>query len=159
MHDDAVVSTTPREAARAAAAKVLAVAEFVGSDERWGGRSLTPEVIATSTTRPRPMPQIRIRRLMPPSRQAPDTRTRWVTLAALTTVCCSSGAMTRAHPHRGVEPASAIRFAVGPCGALIHGLDEEVAEHLVGVRHAGLSDALSGLVDDRGSGPAAKVLR
>jgi hypothetical protein len=34
VHDDAVVSITPREAARTAAAKVLAVAEFVGSYER-----------------------------------------------------------------------------------------------------------------------------
>ena len=86
VHGDALISTTPRDAARTAAATVLAVAEFVGSYERWGSRSLTPEVIATSTKRPRPMPQ-RIRRLKPPSRQAPDTRTRSVTLAALTTVC------------------------------------------------------------------------
>jgi hypothetical protein len=34
VHDDAVVSTTPREAARTAAAKVLAVAEFIGIYER-----------------------------------------------------------------------------------------------------------------------------
>jgi hypothetical protein len=34
VHDDALISTTPRDAARTAAAKVLAVAEFVGSYER-----------------------------------------------------------------------------------------------------------------------------
>ncbi|MFL5532145.1 MAG: hypothetical protein ACJ8BC_09265 [Gemmatimonadales bacterium] len=33
-HDDALTSTTPRDAARTAAAMVLAVAEFVGSYER-----------------------------------------------------------------------------------------------------------------------------
>jgi len=31
VHDDALISTTPRDAARTAAAKVLAVAEFDGS--------------------------------------------------------------------------------------------------------------------------------
>jgi hypothetical protein len=31
VHDDALISTTPRDAARTAAATVLAVAEFVGS--------------------------------------------------------------------------------------------------------------------------------
>ena len=87
VHDDALISTTPREAARTAAAKVLAVGEFVGSYERCGSRSLTPEAIATSTKRPRPMPHIRIRRLKPPSKQAPDKRTGSVTLAALTTGC------------------------------------------------------------------------
>jgi hypothetical protein len=34
VHDDALVSTTPRDAGRTAAAKVLAVAEFLGSYER-----------------------------------------------------------------------------------------------------------------------------
>jgi hypothetical protein len=34
VHDDALISTTPRDAARTASAKVLAVAEFVGSYER-----------------------------------------------------------------------------------------------------------------------------
>jgi hypothetical protein len=34
VHDDALISTTPRDAARTAAAKVLAVAEFVGIYER-----------------------------------------------------------------------------------------------------------------------------
>jgi hypothetical protein len=33
-HDDALISTTPRDAAWTAAAKVLAVREFVGSYER-----------------------------------------------------------------------------------------------------------------------------
>jgi hypothetical protein len=34
VHDDALISTTPRDAAWTAAATVLAVAEFVGSYER-----------------------------------------------------------------------------------------------------------------------------
>jgi hypothetical protein len=34
VHDDALISTAPRDAARTASAKVLAVAEFVGGYER-----------------------------------------------------------------------------------------------------------------------------
>jgi hypothetical protein len=96
------------------------------------------------------MPQIRIRRLKPPSRQAPDTRTRWVTLAALTTVCCSSGALTCGHPQGAVEPGAVVGVATGPRGAFTDRLDEQVAQPRVRVRDAGLGDPLDGVTDDGG---------
>ena len=104
------------------------------------------------------MPQIRIRRLMPPSRQSPDTRTRWVTLAALTTVCCSSGALTCGHPQGAVEYGAAVGVVPTPPRAFTDRLDEQVAQHRVRVRDAGLCDPLDGVTDDGGRNLPAKAL-
>ena len=52
-----------------------------------------------------------------------------------------------------------MRLVVDPLCAFIDGLDEEVVEHLVRVRHAGLSNALGRIVHDVRRGAAAKLLR
>src|SRR5918994_442621 len=67
-------------------------------------------------------------------------------------------ALTRAHPQGVIDHPTVVWVAADPGRAHLDRLDQQVTEPPVRVRHAGLGDALHGILHDGGRGLPAKAL-